>query len=172
MANQNPPWQPSKSAAFNAKNNKIPMGITRGKGRAMATTIDFDAPDLASDIEQLSQYDLDNLPFGVILIDGAGTILFYSETERRETGLDNAPLGKNLFEISPCFGADEFRGRIKQAEEAGPVDLEIGWPGDYADPQRELRIRVQSARRGGLWLFIERDAASGGAASSIRAARG
>ena len=39
----------------------------------------------------------------------------------------------------------------------GPVDLEIGWPGDYGDPSRELRIRVQSSRNGGLWLFIERD---------------
>jgi hypothetical protein len=35
--------------------------------------------------------------------------------------------------------------------------VEIGWPGDYGDPGRELRIRVQSSRNGGLWLFIERD---------------
>jgi hypothetical protein len=27
--------------------------------------------------------------------------------------------------------------------EQGPVDLELGWPGDYGDPRRELRIRVQ-----------------------------
>lgn len=131
----------------------------------MTPVIDFDAPDLAGSIEQLSQYDLDQLPFGVILIDGAGTVLFFSETERRETGLANAPLGKNLFEMSRCFGSGEFRGRIKQAEEAGPVDLDIGWPGDYADPQRELRIRVQSARRGGLWLFIERDTSAGARAA-------
>jgi len=127
----------------------------------LTSAIDFDAPDLAGNIEQLSQYDLDQLPFGVILIDGAGTVQFFSETERRETMLHNAPLGKNLFEISRCFGSDEFRGRIRQAEEAGPVDIEIGWPCDYADPNRELRIRVQSARRGGLWLFIERDTSSG-----------
>jgi photoactive yellow protein len=127
----------------------------------LTSKIDFNAPDLAGNIEQLSQYDLDQLPFGVILIDGAGTVLFFSETERRATGLDTAPLGKNLFEMSRCFGSAEFRGRIRQAEEAGPVDIEIGWPSDYADPQRELRIRVQSARRGGLWLFIERDTSAG-----------
>ena len=46
-----------------------------------------------------------------------------------------------------------------RASEAGPVDLEFGWPGDYGDPDRELRIRVQSARPGGFWIFIERDAA-------------
>jgi hypothetical protein len=38
---------------------------------------------------------------------------------------------------------DAFRGRIERTMEQGPVDLEIGWPGDYGDPQRELRIRVQ-----------------------------
>lgn len=123
----------------------------------MPTVIDFDAPDLAGTAEQLSQYDLDRLPFGVILIDEAGTVLFYSETERLQSGCPGRPLGRNLFEVSGCFGSAEFRGRIKQAEEAGPVDLEIAWPCDYADPERELRIRVQSARRGGLWLFIERD---------------
>ena len=41
--------------------------------------------------------------------------------------------------------------------DAGPVDLEIGWPGDFGDPRRELRIRVQSSQNGGLWLFIVRD---------------
>ncbi len=127
--------------------------------------IDFDAPDLAARIEQLSQYDLDNLPFGVILLDRAGVILFYSETEARQSGYGETPLGLNLFEISACMGSDEFRGRIMRAMEKGPVDLEIAWLGDYGNPKRELRIRVQSARKGGVWVFIQRDQASGRAAA-------
>ncbi len=123
----------------------------------MTPVIDFDAPDLAGEIEDLSQYDLDHLPFGVILLDREGTIQFYSETEQRQSGYDGRPLGKNLFDISRCFGNEDFRGRVVRAQEAGKVDLEFGWPCDFGDPMRELRIRVQSARRGGLWLFIERD---------------
>ncbi len=123
----------------------------------MTATIDFDAPDLAASVEQLTQFELDQLPFGVILLDGEGTVLFYSETEARQSGYGALPLGQNLFEVSRCLGSDDFRGRIMRAREAGPVDLEIGWPGDYDDPTRELRIRVQSARQGGLWLFIDRD---------------
>jgi photoactive yellow protein len=122
------------------------------------TTIDFDAPDLAARIEQSSQFELDNLPFGVILLDREGTVLFYSATEARLSGYGEVPLGKNLFAISPCMGSDEFRGRLTRAMEAGPVDLEMGWPGDFGDPTRELRIRVQSSRSGGMWMFIERDA--------------
>ncbi len=126
----------------------------------MTATIDFDAPDLAGAIERLSQHDLDRLPFGVILIERDGTVLFYSETEMRQSGYPGRPLGQNLFEMAHTFGNDAFRGRIRQAEEAGPVDLEFAWPGDFNDRSRELRIRVQSARRGGFWLFIERDMAS------------
>src|SRR3972149_4068236 len=120
-------------------------------------TVDFDAPDLAARIEQLSQFELDNLPFGVILLDRVGTVLFYSATEARLSGYGEIPLGKNLFAISNCLDSDDFRGRIERAMSEGPLDLEIGWPGDYGDPNRELRIRVQSSRNGGIWLFVERD---------------
>ena len=122
--------------------------------------IDFDAPDLAARAEAASQFELDNLPFGVILLDRVGTVQFYSETEARQSGYGQPPLGQNLFAVSRCLGSDDFRGRIERAMAQGPVDLEIGWPGDYGDRNRELRIRVQSSRNGGLWLFIERDDAA------------
>jgi len=120
-------------------------------------TIDFDAPDLAARAEGVSLLELDHLPFGVIRIALDGTIEFYSATEARLSGYGEIPLGKNLFAISECLGGDEFRGRIERALAKGAVDLEIGWSGDYGDPRRELRIRVQSSNNGGLWLFIERD---------------
>ncbi len=122
-----------------------------------AVNVDFNAPDLAARIEALTQHELDNLPFGVILLDRAGTVLFYSATEARLSGYGGIPVGQNMFEISRCMGAGDFRGRLMRAMEEGPVDMEFGWPGDYGDPQRELRIRVQSSRRGGVWMFIERD---------------
>jgi photoactive yellow protein len=122
-------------------------------------TVDFNAPDIAARIEKLSQNELDNLSFGVILLDHQGTVMFYSATEARQSGYGGSPVGQNFFEVSRCAGRDDFRGEIMRASEAGPVDLEFGWPGDYGDPDRELRIRVQSARPGGFWIFIERDAA-------------
>jgi len=123
-------------------------------------SIDFDAPDLAARAERASLFELDHLPFGVIRIARDGTVQFYSATEARLSGYCEIPLGKNLFAISSCLGSDAFRGRIERAMEQGPVDLEIGWPGDYGDAQRELRIRVQSSGSGGFWLFIERDDAT------------
>lgn len=69
-----------------------------------------------------------------------GTEQFYSTTEARLSGYGEIRLSKNLFAISECLGGDEFRGRMERALAKGPVDLEIGWRGDYGDPRRELRI--------------------------------
>jgi photoactive yellow protein len=123
-------------------------------------TVNFDAPDLARDLEQLTQSELDALPFGVILLDRDGTVKFYSQTEADQSGYGKLPLGRNLFEVSHCLASDDFRGRIMRAMEAGPVDIEFVWVGDFTDPKRDMRVRVQSARQGGVWIMIERDSAA------------
>jgi photoactive yellow protein len=120
----------------------------------------FDAADLVKHIENLSRYQLDTLPFGVILIDREGTVMFYSQTEAQKSGYGQDPTGQNLFAISECMASNDFHGRIKRAMDEGPVDLEFGWAGDYDDPTRDLRLRVISASdNNGIWIFIERDAA-------------
>jgi photoactive yellow protein len=120
--------------------------------------VSFDAPDLSAQVETLSERELDRLPFGVIRLDREGKVEVYSETEARLSGYGKSPIGENFYAISPCAAKDSFRGRIVAAqEEGGPIDLEFAFPGDYGDPRRELRIRVQSSRRGGVWLFVERD---------------
>lgn len=120
-------------------------------------TVDYDAPDLAARIEKLSYQQIDQLPFGVILLDAAGVVQFYSATETRQSGYPGAPIGLNFFEVSPCFGKYDFANRILRGMETLPVDLELALPGDYSDPRREVRVRVQSASLGGVWMFMQRD---------------
>ncbi|MPZ38710.1 MAG: PAS domain-containing protein [Rhizobiales bacterium] len=122
-------------------------------------TIDFNSPNLASRAEQMSQDELDRLPFGVILLDRESSVVFYSKTEGRLSGYaPRSPLGQNFYDVAPSMDTDAFRGRITKAmEENGKVDLEIGWYGDYTATDRDLRIRVQSSRNGGVWIFIDRD---------------
>jgi photoactive yellow protein len=121
--------------------------------------IDFDAPDLAARVEALDDAERDNLPFGVIHLDREGIVLFYSATEAKLSGYGMTPLGKNFFKVGRNPANGDLRNRIQTAMENGTVDLEFGWTGDLI--HRELRMRVQSARDGGVWLCIERDFLAG-----------
>lgn len=121
--------------------------------------IDFDAPDLARRVEALSQHELDRLPFGVILLDRHFVIRFYSEHEARESGYGMEPLGHDFFEASRCDNKADLRERLLRALESGRADFDLALIGDPADPKRELRMRVVTARNGGLWIFVDRDRA-------------
>ncbi len=119
--------------------------------------IDINAPDIAARAERLSAAEIDELPFGVILLDREGIVRIHNATEVRESGHDGVRLGNNFFAEPLGVNRRELNARIARAKEDGPVDLEFAWKGDYGNPNREMRIRVQSARQGGVWLFIERD---------------
>ena len=123
----------------------------------MADGIDFDAPDLGRRVEALSQSALDDLPFGVILLDRYFVVRFYSATEARESGYGMEPLGRDFFEVSHCDDKTDLRANWLRAMEQGPVDFDLSRTGDLANPKRELRMRIVSARNGGLWVFVERE---------------
>jgi photoactive yellow protein len=120
-------------------------------------SVDFDADDLAEQIEKLTPDEIDALSFGVVRLDAAFNVVLYNQTEARASGFGRQPVGEAFFPLTKRMNSDDFRGRIEQAMADGSVNLEIGWVGDYSDPRRDLRIRVQSARDGGIWLCIERD---------------
>jgi photoactive yellow protein len=117
----------------------------------------IDNPNVVEQLEKLSAQELDDLPFGVIRIDRAGQVLFYSKTEARLSGYGQIPTGLNLFELSSCLASDDFRGRITRATEQGPINLDIGWSGDFASPKRDLRFHVRSSIPNDIWILVERD---------------
>lgn len=122
------------------------------------SSIDFDAPDLVARIEQLSQHQLDQLPYGVVLLDRRYMVQFYNATEARESNHITPPLGLDFFDVEHFAGKRDFRARLTRAIEEGPFDFELALPGDLANPRREVRIRaVSAARTGGVWMFMERD---------------
>lgn len=120
----------------------------------------FDDDDLAVRLDAMNDEDRHALPFGVIGLDPAGRVRFYSRTEAAQSGYGDRPvLGLDFFvQVAPCFDTDEFRQRIRRELASGRLDIEIGHTGDFADPHRFLRIRAMSAADGGLWLAHERAA--------------
>ena len=121
-------------------------------------SVDFDATDLAAQLDALNDGERDTLPFGVILLDREGVVRFYSETELRYSKYSGPRIGVNFFQMAKRKMKDELWHTIRRAMEAGgPVDLDFGWAGDHVDQKKQHRLRVVSAKNGGVWLAFERD---------------
>ena len=120
--------------------------------------VSFDTQDLAQQIEELDDKTIDALPFGAIRLDDKGVVTFFSKAEREASGYGGRPTVGRIFftDIAPCMAHEGFRGRLEAARARGTLDLKFSWIGDFADRQRELRVRVQSASGGGVWIFIQR----------------
>ena len=63
-------------------------------------------------IPDLSETELDLLPFGVIRLDAAGTVLAYNRAEGELAGRHPAEVvGRNFFrEVAPCTSVQAFQG--------------------------------------------------------------
>ncbi len=122
---------------------------------------DFHATNLGSLIESLKPEEIDALPFGVIALDADGMVRLYNKTEGRLSGRGDRPtVGRKFFvDIAPCMDNGYFKGRIEKALRAGKLDISFSFIGDFADRDRELWVRVQAAKDGGMWIFHDRPAA-------------
>jgi photoactive yellow protein len=118
----------------------------------------FDTPKLAEAVEQLPTDQVDQLAFGAIRLDLTGAVTFMSQRERELSGRGDRPsIGLSFFtDIAPCMANPHFKGRIDAALAAGTLDAEFTHVGDFADRDREMRVRAQSAADGGVWLFLKR----------------
>lgn len=127
----------------------------------MTTLPEFDTPRLAAAIEALTAEQIDQLPCGVIGLDAAGVVRVYNATEARLSGYGSRQAcGRRFFvDVAPCMDNAYFKGCIEHALRAGALDITFSFVGDFADRNRELTVRVQSAHDGGAWIFHRREAA-------------
>lgn len=113
--------------------------VMRGRlGRALApgqvgeTTVDQELvnamPEGGMDIgfiNEASAEELDALPYGLIVLDRKGNVLFYNETESSLTGFARTRVeGRNFFrDVAPCTRVKGFEGRFRDfvAGKLGPV---------------------------------------------------
>ena len=77
-------------------------------------------------VDERSEAELDELPFGIICLDEEGTILRYNLAEARLARLDrNQVVGKNFFaRVAPCTAGPGFEGRFREfARASGGQDV-------------------------------------------------
>jgi len=92
---------------------------------------------------------LDLLPYGIIVVDEAGRILFYNAREeqiarrRRED-----VVGKNFFkEVAPCARVREFHGRFEEAMRDVGLVANFNFTFPFPDNPREVEISLSSFRK-------------------------
>lgn len=81
---------------------------------------------------------LDAVPYGSILVDQEGKVLFYNVREAELSGLKKQDvIGKNFFEIAPCVQIgefyDQFRESIKQTGVFASFHFHFSFPSNPRD---------------------------------------
>jgi two-component system, cell cycle sensor histidine kinase and response regulator CckA len=92
---------------------------------------------------------LDLLPYGIIVVDERGRILYYNAREeqiahrRRED-----VIGLNFFtEVAPCTQVQEFYGRFEEAMQTIGLVARFNFKFPFADNPREVEISLASFRK-------------------------
>ena len=124
---------------------------------SVATLLPFDPFTL----DERTDAELDELPFGVIGVDEDGTILRYNLAEARLARLDrNQVVGKNFFRrVAPCTATPAFEGRFRDFARAGGTEdvLRFDYLFDFKFGAQEVGIEIVRAPSGErFYLMVNR----------------
>ncbi len=99
-------------------------------------------------VSEIDFASLDLLPYGIIVLDIDGNVVFYNEREEQIAGNTRVDvLGRNFFtEIAPCTQVAEFFGRFKEvmATEGVPVEFSFHFP--FKPEPRDVEIAMTGFR--------------------------
>ncbi|GAC1303870.1 MAG: hypothetical protein NVS2B3_19890 [Vulcanimicrobiaceae bacterium] len=114
----------------------------------------------------VSMDELDELPFGAIVIDPDGTIREYNEYETRLSHFERtAVVGKNFFrDVAPCTAVQDFEGRLHAF--LGTTDR-VSESFDYFFPFHHGGVTVEITflrlrQKGQILIAVERTAPESG----------
>lgn len=103
----------------------------------------------SQDVPDIDFATLDLLPYGIIVVDEEGKILYYNAREEQIANRQREDvLGKNFFtEVAPCTQVQEFYGRFKETmHRAGLVaDFHFHFP--FPERPREVEITLTSFQK-------------------------
>lgn len=111
-------------------------------------------------IDLLSDSELDQLPFGVIALDGLGFVLRYNLYESRLARLDrNDVIGRSFFdEIARCTKTDAFFGRFQALLTKGEVGAteRFDYVFGFAFGEQTVAIEMMLATPSRVYVVINR----------------
>ena len=110
----------------------------------------------SQDVPEVDFATLDLLPYGIIVVDEAGRVLYYNAREEQIARRSREDvLGKNFFtEVAPCTQVQEFYGKFKETmHDAGLVaSFHFNFP--FTERPREVEITLTSFQKDGSNLCL------------------
>ncbi len=106
------------------------------------------------DLFDLSEEEIDTLPFGLIAVDRTGTIEQYNAYESRLARLSKERvIGRNFFrDVAPCTAVQAFQGRF-EAFVAEPGDGTLSFDYLFRFPFGEQHVNITFLRSGKTQRF-------------------
>ena len=103
-------------------------------------------------VNRVDEEQLDQLPYGLVVIDRTGRVLFYNETEARLTGFSRARvIGRNFFrEVAPCTAVQGFEGIFRDfvaGKRGRSVFFDFAF--HFSSGTQNVTIALSSGRRAG-----------------------
>lgn len=100
--------------------------------------------DGSSNIDGLSEAELDALPFGAIQLALDGTILRFNEYEVKKASVDKRDaIGKNFFkEVAPCTDVKEFFGKFREGVDTEDLNAEFEYYFAFKQSPRHVYIKM------------------------------
>jgi photoactive yellow protein len=118
--------------------------------------------DPAQYVDRVSDEELDELPYGAILLSHEARIMRYNKAEAEMTGRDQYGVkGRNFFiELAVCGLGPHFQGRYKQALLSAQYDEVFPYVFHYQMPETVMLVRITSGPviQGyrTVWVFVRR----------------
>jgi len=121
--------------------------------------VKFGAANVANELAQMSDEEINDLAFGLVELDRDGKILRYNAAEADIAGMDQEDMvGRDFFkDVAPCTRTDVFEGRFRQGVEEGKLDIEFAYVFDHQMPQTQVRVHMKQADTGDTyWVMVKR----------------
>lgn len=108
-------------------------------------------------ISDMTEDELDRLPFGAIRLDREGTVVSFNESEAKLTGRrPDDVIGRNFFkDVAPCTDVQEFAGRYREGVRKGSLHAVFPYHFDYKMEPRNVWVTLfysDSSESG--WVFV------------------
>jgi len=111
---------------------------------------------LSQDTPQINFATLDLLPYGIIVVNDDGTILYYNAREEQIACRKREDvIGKNFFtEVAPCTQVQEFHGRFRETMHTKGAVATFQFRFPFPDRPREVEISLTNFENDGALLCL------------------